>query len=208
MKHFFKAMSVAILLVAISIFYQSCQKESVINFELSVKDRSDNYAIITWSDLTNGTDGEYLYSVYLNSELIVENTIDNTYSFTNLTGNTSYQCRVVAKNEKLGTVESTKSFTTFINYPPTAFEINSDSITSTSFSLHWNTSDDPERRALKYTVFVNNVVCFENYTQKSLVVRGLNAATLNYIRVIAFDDQNNSTTSSLNIRTLQKSNAL
>jgi len=188
----------------------ACNKEvdNGIQIALKIQDRTDNKVTINWTDLNAGNAKKYTYSVYLNSDCVVENTDATVFKFNNLTGNTTYRCRVVVHGTKPNLTEASVEFTTFENYPPNSFEITTDSITNTSVLLDWSTSDDPEKRPLQYAIFLNNKIYVEHYPQKKLILPNLESSKIYSIRIAAMDDQNNLTSSTTTIKTLSKDKAL
>ncbi len=202
---YFTLISVSILFLGVS-----CRKETDngIKIELKIQNRSDNKATISWTNLNTGTEKFYTYSVYLNSDLIVENTDAILFNFNNLIGKTKYVCRVVVNGTKVGETEAAVEFTTFENYPPNSFEIITDSITNTSVLLDWSKSDEPEKRPLRYSIYLNNKIYQENFLLKKMNLTGLESSKIYSIRIVAIDDQNNTTTSVNNIKTLSKANAI
>ncbi len=205
-----KIFSFAFLFISVLLFMHGCSKEkgTGFDFKASVQSRSDNKATISWTELNSSGENNFRYSVYLKAELMAENIAGNTFVIENLTGKTSYECRVVAKSNGVDPLETTVSFTTFENYPPDQYDIDTDSITNRSVSLHWDQCVDPEKRPLHFTICLNNEIYLENYTHKTLTLTGLLIAKKYTVKITAFDDQNNTTTSSTIIYTLKKENAL
>jgi polyhydroxybutyrate depolymerase len=189
---------------------EACRKDKQPEnqFEVKLKNRSDNKATVSWTELNKVGEETYQYSVFLNSKIVAANIEGNTYTFEDLTGKTTYECRIVAQNTENLTLESTVSFITFENYPPEPFEIVTDSITNHSVFISWNNSSDPEKRPLHYTIYVNNIINQENFSQKELKLTDFLTFKNYSIKVTATDDQNNKTTVVTSIVTLAKANAL
>ncbi|NOU47386.1 MAG: hypothetical protein HOO86_10030 [Bacteroidales bacterium] len=205
-----KNISIGILVIAAMFFMNSCskEKETEINFSATIQSRSDNKATISWTELNASGENTFRYSIYLKAELLAENITGNTFVIENLIGKTTYECRVIAKGTGINPLETTVIFTTFENYPPDPYDIDTDSITNRSVSLHWDQCVDPEKRPLHFTIFLNNEIYLENYTQNTLELTGLLTAKKYNIKIKAIDDQGNTTSSSTIIYTLKKENAL
>jgi polyhydroxybutyrate depolymerase len=210
-KHFsMKKFSFGLLVITALLFFYSCSKDkdSTIEFAATVQSRSDNKATISWTELNASGENNFRYSVYLKTELLADNITGSTFVIENLIGKTAYECRVVAKKTGIDPLESSVTFTTFENYPPDPYDIESDSITIRSVSLCWDKCIDPEKRPLHFTIYLNNEIYLENYTQTTLKLTGLLTASKYIVKITAFDDQNNTTSSSTIIYTLKKENAL
>lgn len=205
-----KKISFALLFIAVLHFMYACSKEkgSGFDFTASVQSRSDNKATISWTELNATGENTYTYSIYLKAELIAENITGNAFVIENLNGKTTYECRVIAKGTGIDPLETKVIFTTFENYPPDPYDIDTDSITNSSVSLHWNQCIDPEKRPLHFTIYLNNEIYLENYIHNKLNLTGLLTAKKYNIKIDAIDDQGNTTSSSTIIYTLKKENAL
>ncbi len=197
------------LTLLISSLLFSCQKseDQSIAFEIKLTNRTDNSAAFCWTDLKSKEGKEVIYSLYLNSIEIVANVDTTKWTLMDLHGKTDYQFRIIASSDGIIMSDTKISFTTFENYPPEAFTLITDSISSSSVVVSWPESVDPEKRPINYTIYLNNQIYLESYHNKSLKINELQASKKYSIRVVANDDQQNSVESSTAINTLNVPNA-
>lgn len=109
------------ILTLILLILTSCSSESnsdnnrnnpPSDFEVSISEITRVSATINWTESID-TDNEIVkYDVYLDENLILENTLEQTYDFVNLEINTFYNGKVIAKDEFGNTLERLFSFTT------------------------------------------------------------------------------------------------
>lgn len=98
--------------------------------EISITNIGTKSATISWSEATvDDEDSEVLYSVYINGELKLKNSLNQTLVLKNLKSNKEYNVRVVARSKAGKTSEVSSKFRTLV-IPPSSFKIriiNSDS---------------------------------------------------------------------------------
>lgn len=198
------------LMMGIVLLLSACRKDSKPDrlFDVFLKDRSDHSATIGWTDMTKVSGLHCHYELYLNETLVAADIENKTYTFQQLKGKTTYQCRLVARAGTESLDEARLAFTTFENYPPAEFEIVTDSITGTAVSLHWEQSTDPENRPLSYALFVNNQLVTAQLTGKYYRLQDLSPQHTYTIRVVATDDQQQTTPAACVIKTLKNPVAL
>ncbi len=191
-------------------FLFSCQKSEVqsLAFELKLTNRTDNSAVLSWTDLKSQEGKDISYTLYLNSVEIAANVDTTKWSLMELHGKTNYQFRIVASYGGTVVGDTKISFTTFENYPPEAFSALTDSISSSSVVISWPESVDPEKRPINYTIYLNNQVYLESYHDKTLKINGLEASKKYSIKIVASDDQQNMTEAVSSFITIDFPNAI
>ena len=80
-------------------------------FEITIDSISFNSAVVLWTRSTSAIPNTIYYSVYLDNELLVENSNDTIYRVENLTGLTTYSIKVQAVNT-IGIQEVVENFAT------------------------------------------------------------------------------------------------
>ncbi|MCK0124597.1 fibronectin type III domain-containing protein [Gelidibacter sp. F2691] len=81
-------------------------------FSISVLEISDNKVKLSWDKSIDPESESVTYSVILNNEIKIENTVENEYTLTNLSELSEYTCKVIAKDNKGNMTIEEVSFTT------------------------------------------------------------------------------------------------
>ena len=91
------------------------------------------------------------------------------------------------------------------NLAPNSFQITVSDISANSASITWTKSIDPEGGKVVYAVYVNTILIIENISENAYSLTNLNAGTDYTIKVVASDNQSNTTGQLDNFTTIQQS---
>lgn len=187
----------------------ACHKpvESKLAFEVKLNDRSDAWAVISWTKLDKDASNGLTYTLSLNGDKIAGQLTDTTFRLEGLRGSSTYDVLVTAEQSTQVLAQGSLKFSTFVNYPPNPFSIFTDTVSSSSVSMHW-LAIDPENRHLHYAVYLNGQLIMDHYDSSDLKLTGLSPDIYYLIRVEAIDEQGNHTTAVESVRTLAKEGAL
>lgn len=101
-------------------FSKKIQNQPPNSFVLNVVSFSHNSATVDWPDVTDPDGDNVFFDVYLNTEEKALGITNTAYIFANLTPETTYEVRIIAKDEKgARTLPSAVSFTTQASPPST-----------------------------------------------------------------------------------------
>lgn len=162
-----------LILFLSSLLFFSCNKDETTeteegaiptNFEIFVESISTNSAVLKWTDASTPDGASVLYNVYLNNVVIAEDIEELELPLVNLSPDTPYGAKVIAKNE-YGQSENTIDFTTREieeGSIPGDFEVSIEQLVPTSALLKWTKAASDDGLPVLYSVYLDDILFAEN----------------------------------------------
>ncbi len=160
-------------------------------FTITVTEIQSSKAKLNWTQAIDPDGNTVSYSIELNDNIAVQNLSDLSYDLENLTNETSYNVKIIARDTKGAETFSTVSFSTSSLPVPQDFTISISEMDYTSATINWTESSTSENNAISYTILVNNEVVQENITNLSYEISSLehNTDYIGQVRAIADNGQ-------------------
>ncbi len=195
-----------LLLFIVSFFMMSCNDDddnsAPANFQITSSDITANSAVLNWTIATDPDGDSVTYSVFLNENLIASNLSETTFNLIGLAEATDYVL-IIAATDGNNNTTSEITFSTLDNLGPQNFDVTVSEITTTSAVLNWEEAVDPEGDIINYAIQLNNDVVIENLTETTYSLEGLDDNTEYSIAIIASDQNNEPTISTISFLTLE-----
>ncbi len=171
------------------------------SFSVSVSDVKSTSAQLNWTIAKDPENQAVTYSLELKGQVITTDLSATNFKLENLTENTAYPGKVIAKDAAGLTTESAFSFSTVISPAPSAFMLTLSKATYKSIDLIWNASTLPDNGTVTYDVYVNNVLKAGSIPYLNYSITGLQPQTQYSIKVVAKSATGKSTESTLQAAT-------
>ena len=143
------------------------------SFSVSASEVKPTSAQLNWSSAKDPENQTVTYSVELKGQVVAADLSITNIKLENLTENTAYTGKVIAKDAAGLTTESSFSFSTSTSPSPSAFTVTLYKATYKAIEIIWNTSTLPDNGTVTYDVYVNNTfraggIPTQNYTITAL----------------------------------------
>lgn len=171
------------------------------SFTVSVSDVKSTSAQLNWTAAKDPENEAVTYSVELKGQSLVTSLTSTNFKLENLTENTSYTGKVVAKDASGNTTESSFSFSTVNSPAPSAFTVTLSKATYKAIDIIWNASTLPDNGTVFYDVYVNNVLRSGSIPTLNYTITALQPQTQYTIKVVAKSAAGKSTESTLQTAT-------
>jgi hypothetical protein len=142
-------------------------------FKLTLLNVNSEIANVEWQNSNIADKTNLVYDIYLNGELKQTNTTAKFFTFNDLTEDTEYNARIVAKSIYKTNEESVLKFKTILSPSPSPIILKLDKILAYEITVSWTKTDPKD--ILLYDVYLNGElkktdISVENYTFSSLTV--------------------------------------
>ncbi|WP_405269361.1 fibronectin type III domain-containing protein [Cellulophaga sp. Ld12] len=156
------------------------------NFTITSKDITDTDFTIDWSAATiEGTEGVE-YDIYLDDTLVASDLEVLTYTFSNLSVETTYDAKVTSKSIEFGTTSTQVIEVTTSALPiPSAFDLTSKDITITDFTIDWTAATVEGNDGVAYDIYLDDTMVASDLEVLTYTFSNLNAETTYDAKVIA-----------------------
>jgi|GEM_PF-5331041 len=193
-------------LLLIAIFFACGKKENNANkppqsFSVSVSEVKPTSAQLNWTAAKDPENQSVTYTVEVKGQVITTGLSVTTLKLDNLTENTAYTGKVIAKDAAGLSTESAFTFSTANSPAPSAFILTLSKATYKSIDLIWNASTLPDNGTVSYDVYVNNVFRAGSIPSQNYSITGLQPQTQYSIKVVAKSAAGKSTESILQAST-------
>lgn len=167
------------------------------SFTVSATEVKPTSAQLNWTIAKDPENETVTYSVELKGQSLTTSLTTTSYKLENLTENTSYTGKVIAKDASGNTTESAFSFSTANSPSPSAFTVTMYKANYKSIEVMWNASTLPDNGVVTYDVYVNNLFRAGGFSTQNYLITGLQPQTQYNIKVIAKSAAGKSTESTL-----------
>ncbi|WP_442267300.1 fibronectin type III domain-containing protein [Tenacibaculum sp. ZS6-P6] len=191
----------------LTLFLVACSTESTVvetnlsDFEITILSTTSNSIELKWSESFHSKGENVFYSVYLDSNLLKEKTQERRIILTDLNSNNEYKLKIVAFDEEENFKEITEKISTLSNQAPRSFKIENANPENISVALYWQRATDPDNDQVKYNVFINDAIVFQNLETTYCKIENLTPNTSYEVKVVAFDSLGNETYDELTFST-------
>ena len=194
-----KYLSILLLVVA----FAACKKnEDSANkppqsFSVSTSEVKPTSAQLNWTAAKDPENQAVTYSVELKGQVVATGLSVTNFKLENLTENTAYTGKVIAKDAGGLTTESSFSFSTANSPAPSAFTVTLSKATYKAIDIIWSASTLPDNGTVTYDVYVNNTFRAGSIPTQNYTISALQPQTQYTIKVVAKSAAGKSTESTL-----------
>lgn len=167
------------------------------SFSVSASEVKPNSAQLNWTAAKDPENQSVTYSVELKGQILASGLSNTNFKLENLTENTAYTGKVIAKDAAGLTTESSFSFSTSNSPAPSAFTVTLYKATYKAIEIIWNASTLPDNGIVTYDVYVNNTLRAGGIPTQNYTITALQAQTQYSIKVVAKSAAGKSTESLL-----------
>lgn len=167
------------------------------SFSVSASEVKPTSAQLNWTAAKDPENQTVTYSVELKGQVVAADLSITNIKLENLTENTAYTGKVIAKDAAGLTTESSFSFSTSNSPAPSAFTVTLYKATYKAIEIIWNTSTLPDNGTVTYDVYVNNTFRAGGIPTQNYTITALQPQTQYSIKVVAKSAAGKSTESLL-----------
>lgn len=160
-------------------------------FRLSLLNVNSELANVEWKSSSIADKSNLVYDIYLNGELKESDIVDKFFTFTDLTEDTAYNIRVVAKSIYDTNKESFFKFKTTLAPVPSPLELNSSEILANQMTVGWTKTDSND--VLLYDVYLNGELIESNIDSEEYVFNSLAVETEYVVKIVGKNKYDKST---------------
>ncbi|MFL1896504.1 fibronectin type III domain-containing protein [Aquimarina sp. 2-A2] len=154
------------------------------DFEITVDAITMTTATVNWTEAAASDKSKVTYDVLINDKLIAEGIVENTYALDNLTLNTEYELKIVARGADDAFVDRIFFFTT-IGTAPSLFPLSYTDNGCTVAFIDWEAPTVEDGSSYSYETFVNGIFV-RGYSQSNVGLNFLvNEGELNTVKIVA-----------------------
>ncbi len=167
------------------------------SFTVSITDVKPTSVQLNWTVAKDPENEAVTYSIELKGQSLASSLNNTSYKLENLTENTNYTGKIIAKDASGNTTESSFSFSTANSPSPSAFSVSLYKATYKSIEVMWTASTLPDNGAVTYEVYLNNVLKASSIPTLNYAITALQPQTQYNIKVVAKSTAGKSTESTL-----------
>ena len=167
------------------------------SFSVSTSEVKPTNAQLNWTAAKDPENQAVTYSVELKGQIVATDLSVTNFKLENLTENTAYTGKVIAKDVAGLTTESAFSFSTANSPTPSAFTVTVSKATYKAIDIIWSSSTLADNGIVTYDVYVNNTFRAGSIPALNYTITDLQPQTPYAIKVVAKSAAGKSTESTL-----------
>jgi hypothetical protein len=167
------------------------------SFSVSASEVKSTSAQLNWTAAKDPENQSVTYSVELKGQVVATDLSITNFKLENLTENTAYTGKVIAKDAAGLTTEASFSFSTVNSPSPSAFTVTLSKATYKAIDIIWSPSTLSDNGTVTYDVYVNNTFRAGSIPTLNYTITALQPQTQYTIKVVAKSAAGKSTESTL-----------